>query len=152
MHTCLPVPGTQGRETMIALLNDYDKLREKVKARILEMPDEYGQEASELPSHLAGKWLPNAIETENEGSALYDNISFINHSCSTNVHWTIEERKEVRVCRRIEEGEEIVADYCTLDLDFPTREESVDEKLERRKFVCHCDLYSLTGDNLKQDD
>ena len=96
----------------------------------------------------------NAVAVANGGAALYDHLSFINHSCKPNVIWmepTKEEIRDVLVCRRIKEGEEIVADYCYTG-DISTREERMAEIMEMRRFVCSCDLCALTGDDLKRND
>ena len=73
-----------------------------------------------------------------QASAVFEMISMINHSCKTNVVWFPEEadkaRMEVRVCRRIKEGEEIVASYIP-SLQHPLRQERRD-MLSPRGFVC----------------
>ena len=69
---------------------------------------------------------------------MFEMISMINHSCKPNVVWFPEEadkaRAEVRVCRRIKEGEEIVASYIP-SLYFPLRQERRD-MLSLKGFVC----------------
>ena len=69
---------------------------------------------------------------------VFETISMINHSCMPNVVWFPEEadqtRKEVRVCRRIQEGEEIVASYFELD-ELPLRQKRR-EMLKPRGFLC----------------
>ena len=63
----------------------------------------------------------------------------INHSCAPNVAWFTEEedktRREVRVCRQIEEGEEILASYIRLS-ELPLRQERRDSLMTTWAFVC----------------
>ena len=72
---------------------------------------------------LLRKFGANRMEVLSGGGAtgdsvVFETMSMINHSCIPNVVWLTEEvdktRKEVRVCRRIQEGEEIVASYIDL--------------------------------------
>ena len=69
---------------------------------------------------LQKKFLANAVAAGVDGadsSAVFETLSLINHSCSPNVIWLQTEedktRMEVRVCRRIQEGEEIIASYIS---------------------------------------
>jgi len=127
------------------LLNEFGKLSEALKARVLDMrAGVYGQD-------VLGKFTNNALIVEGMGTALYDNIAYMNHSCSPNVFVTEEETKKVRVFRRIKEGEEIVAGYVGPN-NVSTREERVKAISEQKGFVCRCRLCSLTGDDLKQND
>ena len=73
---------------------------------------------------LLRKFGANRMEVLSGGGAtgdsvVFETMSMINHSCMPNVAWFTEEeddtRKEVRVCRRIQEGEEILASYIELD-------------------------------------
>ena len=93
---------------------------------------------------LQMKFLTNCISVnpENEkaaDSAVFETISMINHSCIPNVAWFTEEedatRKEVRVCKRIEEGEEIVASYIGLN-QLPLRQQRREMLMPTWDFVC----------------
>ena len=63
----------------------------------------------------------------------------INHSCIPNVAWFTEEedktRKEVRVCREIQEGEEILASYISL-AELPLMQQRMDLLMPTWSFVC----------------
>ena len=84
------------------------------------------------------KAKPTGANSAVQASAVFEMISMINHSCKPNVVWCPEEadkaRAEVRVCRRIKEGEEIVASYLA-SLQHPLRQERRD-MLSPRGFVC----------------
>ena len=90
-------------------------------------------------------------------SGLYKTISRINHSCAPNVVWSWIQRdtsksiKQVKVCRKIMEGEEILAMYCGGDDTFPCK---VERQMDLKKwnFICKCEVCSLTGDELTIND
>ena len=93
---------------------------------------------------LQMKYLTNCISVNPDDkkaadSAVFETISMINHSCIPNVAWFTEEedtrRKEVRVCRRIKEGDEIVASYIGLD-HLPLRQQRRDMLMPTWNFVC----------------
>ena len=92
---------------------------------------------------LLRKFNANCFEMEDEAApvrqaAVFEMLSMINHSCESNVMWFADEvdktRIEVRVCRRIKEGEEIVLSYISLS-SFPLRQQRMD-KLKLRGFEC----------------
>ena len=93
---------------------------------------------------LLKKFLANAIGSDNDDPdpalqklAAFETISMINHSCKPNVAWFTdedEEEMEGRVCRRIQEGEEIVASYFVLS-ELPLRQQRRD-MLRLKGFVC----------------
>ena len=92
---------------------------------------------------LLRKFNANAFQVEDEAAsvqegAVFEMASMINHSCESNVMWFADEvdktRVEVRVCRRIKEGEEIVLSYISLS-SFPLRQQRMDE-LKLRGFEC----------------
>ena len=69
---------------------------------------------------LQEKFFNNAVafdKNEPDAVAVFETLSLINHSCKPNVVWLQTEedktRMEVRVCRRIQEGEEILASYAS---------------------------------------
>ena len=90
-------------------------------------------------------------------SGLYMTISSINHSCAPNVAWSwingdkSRRVKQVRVCREIKEGEEILASYIESGKSFPCKDER--QKLLRKwNFICNCEICSLTGDALIENE
>ena len=91
-------------------------------------------------------------------SGLYCTISRINHSCAPNVVWSWlqddESRsvKQVRVCREIMEGEEILANYCGSTDTFLSKGERQRMLLKNWKFICNCDVCSLTGEKLNENE
>ena len=94
---------------------------------------------------LQAKFTANCFEVEDDAvpyqvEAVFEMLSMINHSCESNVMWFAEEvdktRIEVRVCRRIKEGEEIVLSYISLS-SFPLRQQRMD-KLRLWGFECRC--------------
>ena len=86
-------------------------------------------------------------------SGLYKTISRINHSCAPNVVWSWIQRdesksvKQVRVCRKVKEGEEILASYIMEFDKFPSKAER-QIALRDWNFICRCDVCSLTGHKL----
>ena len=88
-----------------------------------------------------------------ESSALYINISRINHSCSPNVQWSYLEdkrtRKEVRVIRNIRKGEELLADYITDRESFLLASQRKEILKIGWNFDCCCSLCSI--DHVEND-
>ena len=76
-------------------------------------------------------------------SALYATIARINHSCSPNTEWsfmeTAREVKEVRAIKKIEKGEEVVADYIADD-EFCTYLERKNMLSMKWNFECACSI------------
>ena len=85
-------------------------------------------------------------------SALYATIARINHSCSSNVEWsfmeTAREVKEVRAIKKIEKGEEVVADYIA-NYDFNTYLERKELLSLHWNFECACSI--CTSDHATDD-
>jgi len=87
-------------------------------------------------------------------TAVFPIICLINHSCSPNVlivDHQDEESLEVRVCRRIIEGQEILISYYIF-AGFPLRQERMEMIAEDRFFQCMCELCALSGENLSEDE
>ena len=104
-------------------------------------PDQY------LAQCLLKKFSLNRICTleKSDSCAVFETISLINHSCIPNVYWFWLEDKttmEIRVLKKIEVGEEIVATYIHLHsgLEFPLRHHRM-KMLLAWKFSCRfCSL------------
>ena len=61
--------------------------------------------------------------------------------------------KQVRVCREIKEGEEILASYCGGDIDeFPSKSERQQILMKQWQFICNCEVCSLTGEKLIENE
>ena len=99
---------------------------------------------------LLRKFNANCFEVEDEAApvqqaAVFEMLSMINHSCESNVMWFADEvdktRIEVRVCRRIKKGDEIVLSYiislARVGSCFPLRQQRMD-KLRLWGFECRC--------------
>ena len=102
----------------------------------------------------------NAMQVRNirggeNRAGLYNTMSRVNHSCTPNVVWTwIQEDinvTQMRVCRKIKEGEEILADYCLHIYSFPSKDER-QKMLKNWNFTCNCEVCSLTGDKLIENE
>ena len=88
---------------------------------------------------------------------LYQDISFINHSCNPNVFWTWVmgdfRRKQVRALKKIEKDEEISANYWECeDVNLGSREFRQKFMLENHGFLCKCSECSLEGKALEDND
>ena len=89
-------------------------------------------------------------------SAMYKTISRINHSCAPNVVWSwilgdkSKVEKQMRVVREIKEGEEILVRYWGA-FTFPSRDER-QARLRDWNFICNCEVCSLTGDELIENE
>ena len=99
---------------------------------------------------LLRKFNANCFEVEDEAApvqqaAVFEMLSMVNHSCESNVMWFADEvdktRIEVRVCRRIKKGDEIVLSYiislARVGSCFPLRQQRMD-KLRLWGFECRC--------------
>ena len=156
------------------IVSKFRRLTDEQKNQVLSLHDPG-------PTSLQGKNLPNAClpdETEEKAvrifvancinlcghqemnitkSGLYMTISRVNHSCAPNVVWSwIEEDesrsvKEVRVCRKINEGEEILASYIPSHEIFPSKDDR-HTMLRNWNFTCNCEVCSLTGDELIENE
>ena len=89
-------------------------------------------------------------------SGLYMTISRINHSCAPNVYcsWIKGDKskvmKQVRVIREIKEGEEILLMYhCPSILLSKDERQTI---LKNWNFTCNCEVCSLTGDELIENE
>ena len=127
-------------------LSSFCHLDTKVQEKLtnLSCPSRLRDSETTPAEILQMKFLTNCIyvNPDNEksaGSAVFETISMINHSCIPNVAWFMEEddatRKEVRVCKRIQEGEEIVASYIDLS-QLPLRQRRRDLLMPTWNFVC----------------
>ena len=99
-------------------------------------PDKY------LSRCLMKKFRLNRICTaeKSDSCAVFETISMINHSCVPNVYWfwmEDETTMEIRVLKKIEEGEEIVTTYIHLHsgCEFPLKHHRM-RMLLPWKFVC----------------
>jgi len=155
----LVMSGPDSPATFMEMLKKYDEVPDAVKTRIKDMAvDETGGRFdNEFWVRDNKDWVllmkifaTNCVELPDEGYALYDKPSFINHSCSPNVCVTAyrEGGMVVRVCRRVKEGEEMLANYRCRKIS--TREERMAEM--KGRFMCRCDLCALTGDDLKRNE
>ena len=117
----------------------FSRLEPDIRAKLMNLSC---PEDTELKDQtLLMKFNANCIamtHSERKNSVVFEMISMINHSCMPNVVWFPEEadetRKEVRVCRRIQKGEEIVASY-SLFSDLPLRQQRRD-RLRPWGFLC----------------
>ena len=73
-----------------------------------------------------------------ESSGVYETISRINHSCWPNVHYTLVAGRgmEVRACRPVARGEELLASYLGQGFELATRRARVEETVRRWSFTC----------------
>ena len=89
-------------------------------------------------------------------SGVYKTISRLNHSCAPNVVWSWIKRdkskvaKQVRVIRKIREGEELLVRYWGAH-EFASKDERQDG-LSPWDFSCTCEVCSLTGDELVENE
>ena len=130
-------------------LSVFLKLDPKIKEKLgkLSCPaEDMGYDKSDPEKYLAHcllkKFRLNRICTAEKSSscAVFEIISMINHSCVPNVYWFWMEDKttmEIRVLKKIAEGEEIVTTYIHLHsgAEFPLRHHRM-KMLLPWKFVC----------------
>ena len=127
-------------ETMLQISETMSRLQPDLRAKLMKLScpaDAILEDESQI---LCFKFMANRISIGNKSNecAVFEVISMINHSCKPNVAWFTKEEdemlKEVRVCRKIKEGEEIVLSYISLS-SFPLRQQRMDE-LKLRGFEC----------------
>ena len=91
-------------------------------------------------------------------SGLYKTISRINHSCAPNAVWSWIEGDEskveiqVRVVREIKEGDEILVSYLGSTNAFGSKDKRQEELRNRWDVTCNCEVCSLTGDKLIENE
>ena len=158
-----PLLVASDKDSQLDVLHEIDKLSPEERMLVLGLhdPGSDGWDSSEVTDEEQRKilriFVANRIgcSSASEDSGLYANISLINHSCSPNVCWSwLREDpgktvKQVRVVRRIKEGEEICAAY--IDLEFLVRE----ERREELAFwfpSCSCPLCQLHGEQLERNE
>ena len=90
-----------------------------------------------------------------DASALYQNLSRINHSCAPNCVWSGKKEniyvKEIRAVRKIEKGTEIVACYFDND-EFISRNERRELLKKNWNFHCNCEICDLKEEELKENE
>ena len=92
------------------------------------------------------------LDCDDGGCGLYKTISRINHSCAPNVVCLDKSKvvKQVRVVRKIKEGEEILVKYFPGFL--PESKNDRQKMLRPWNFICICEVCSLTGDKLIENE
>ena len=134
-------------------LSSFCHLETKVQEKLMNLscPTRFGDSEATPAEILQMKFLTNCISGNPDNkkpadSAVFETIAMINHSCIPNVAWFTEEedvaRKEVRVCKRIEKGEEIVASYIDLS-QLPLRQQRRDMLMPTWNFLCRLSHSSL---------
>ena len=125
----------------------FSRLEPDIQAKLMNLacPEDTMQDL-ENNKILLMKFQANCFELDDEDedeAAVFEMLSMINHSCKSNVMWFTEEadktRREVRVCRKIQEGEEIVVSYITLS-ELPLRQQRM-AKLRKWGFECRLGLF-----------
>ena len=152
----------------------FSRLEPDIQAKLMNLacPEDTMQDL-ENNKILLMKFQANCFELDDEDedeAAVFEMLSMINHSCKSNVMWFTEEadktRREVCVCRKIQEGEEIVVSYITLS-ELPLRQQRM-AKLRKWGFECRlvffffvfshlyfprrCELCALSGEELRKDE
>jgi len=170
--------GPHNTETHVAqFIQEFKKLSDTEKAKVMSLCEVEGDTENDCKEILTSlvsqgilaslsrtdealfialmkKMTSNALGCEGGKTAVFETISMINHSCAPNVFWECKDHEttmEVRACRRIEEGDEIVASYYNFE-DFPLRQERQDIISNERSFHCSCKICSLTGEDLEEDE
>ena len=125
----------------------FSRLEPDIQAKLMNLacPEDTMQDL-ENNKILLMKFQANCFELDDEDedeAAVFEMLSMINHSCKSNVMWFTEEadktRREVRVCRKIQEGKEIVVSYISLS-EIPLRQERM-AKLRKWGFECRLGLF-----------
>ena len=130
-------------ETMLRNSETMSRLQPDLRAKLMKLFSPVDAILEDESQILCFKFMANRISIGNKSneSAVFEVISMINHSCKPNVAWFTKEedkmQKEVRVCRKIKEGEEIVASYVNLG-QLPLRQQR-QELLRPWAFECRYD-------------
>ena len=142
------------------VLADFNKLSLETKNFVLNLFDktESGSSCS-LEEKVVRIFETNylmmntGLESERR-YGMYRDLCRINHSCAPNSVWSWNKNNmsqmEVRTCRPIAKGEEIVASYVPY-ISFMTRTERKRE-LDNWNFVCFCEICVLEPEAQKKND
>ena len=152
------------------IVADFRNLTDDQKIQVLSLHDpgpnlhQEFRNLDETEKKVVRIFLANSIDLCSHSEfyvdkcGLYMTISRINHSCAPNVVWSWIQRdksksvKQVRVCRKIKEGEEILASYIGGRGTFPSKEDRQMMLRETWNFECSCEVCSLTGVKLLKNE
>ena len=157
-------------EPCYQILQRFDALTEEEKKVLLGLYDPGDDPTRDVPGvtdqnhrkFVRITWanslqLCSYAELEVEGAGVYPTVCRINHSCAPNAMWTwlakdrSKRTKEIRACRRIEQGEEVCFSYTQLGNCFSSREER-QQKLVNWFPSCACGVCARTGQQLEENE
>ena len=150
---------TVEQKLMYLSLHDPKEKSKVVNNEMLEKAKEYGEEALAIYKVWRILWA-NCVYIGNKNGlkekGIYLKISHINHSCKSNVVFGLveggENKMSITTCRVINKNEEILLNYIGAESIFNAKKERQAELEENWHFTCKCDVCSLTGEQLDQND
>jgi len=140
-------------------LYDPEEKSKVVNKDMLEKVEDIGEGASAMFKVWRILWA-NGVYIGNKGGlkekGVYHTISRINHSCKANVVFGLEEPGEetmvITTCREINKNEEILLNYIGAESIFNTKQERQEELYENWYFRCECEVCSMTGLKLNENE
>ena len=143
----------------ISLLHDPEDNNKVVNKEMIDKVKDFEEEALAIYKVWRILWANSVYIGKKNGlkeKGIYLKISHINHSCKSNVVFGLveggENKMSITTCRVINKNQEILLNYIGAESIFNAKKERQAELEENWHFTCKCDVCSLTGEQLDQND
>ena len=150
---------TVEQKIMYISLHDPEDNSKVVNKGMIDKVKDFEEEALTIYKVWRILWANSVYIGKKNGlkeKGVYHTISRINHSCKPNVVFGLveagENKMNITTCRAINKNQEILLNYIGAESIFNTKKERQAELEENWHFICQCQVCSLTGKQLDQND